>query len=212
MNISKEVAKSLLEIKAVTLSPDEPYTWASGLKSPIYCDNRLTISYPEVRKAITEGLVELIKKYYPEVDAIVGTATAGIPQACWISDQLHLPMAYVRSSSKSHGKTNQIEGYLKPNSKVVVIEDLISTGGSSIKACEALVEEGMEVLSVMAIFTYEMSKAEENFSNANIKLHTLSNYTTLTKEALSLNYIDENQLKSLVEWRKDPQAYSSKFE
>lgn len=121
-------------------------------------------------------------------------------------------MSYVRSSSKSHGKTNQIEGYLKPNSKVVVIEDLISTGGSSIKACEALVEEGMEVLSVMAIFTYEMSKAEENFSNANIKLHTLSNYTTLTKEALSLNYIDENQLESLVEWRKDPQAYSSKFE
>lgn len=212
MNINQEVAKSLLEIKAVTLSPDEPYTWASGLRSPIYCDNRLTISYPEVRTLITEGLVELIKAEYPEVEAIVGTATAGIPQACWVADKMNLPMAYVRPSSKSHGKTNQIEGELKANTKVVVIEDLISTGGSSIKACEALEAEGIEVLAIVAIFTYEMQKALDNFKAANINLHTLSNYSTLVTEALSLNYISEAQQASLIEWRQDPQAFSDKFQ
>lgn len=212
METAKLVAQSLLEIKAVTMSPEEPYTWASGLRSPIYCDNRLTISYPEVRKNITLSLVELIKQKFPEVEAIVGTATAGIPQACWIADEMNLPMAYVRASSKEHGKTNQVEGVIKPGSKVVVIEDLISTGGSSILACDVLKENGLEVLGVAAIFTYEMSKAEVNFNNANISYATLSGFSTLVQEAIKLNYISEHSLDSILLWSKDPQAYSDQIE
>lgn len=209
MNTEKEIAALLLNIKAVTLSPSEPYTWASGLKSPIYCDNRLTISYPEARKKITKELVTLIKSEYPEVEAIVGTATAGIPQACWVADDMDLPMAYVRASSKDHGKNNQIEGHLKEGSKVVVIEDLISTGGSSIQACEALQASGIEVLSVVSIFSYEMKKSTENFSDANIPFKSLSTFSVLVKEAETLQYIDQKELDSLQLWSKNPQAYSN---
>lgn len=211
METSKVIAKHLLDIKAVTLSPQEPYTWASGLRSPIYCDNRLTISYPEVRQTITEGLVNLIKEKYPEVDAIVGTATAGIPQACWIADSMNLPMAYVRASNKDHGKNNQIEGYLKEGSKVVVIEDLISTGGSSILACDALADQNIEVLGVVAIFSYEMNKAINNFKEAKIPFDTLSSFSVLINEAVSLQYISEEDLESIKLWSNDPQAYSDSF-
>lgn len=208
---SKEIAKLLLDIKAVTLSPEAPYTWASGIKSPIYCDNRLTISYPKVRKTITEELVKLIQDEYPEVEAIIGTATAGIPQACWVSDMMELPMAYVRSTSKAHGKNNQIEGDLKAGAKVVVIEDLISTGGSSIQACEALIEANIEVLSVVSIFSYEMLKASENFKNANINFKSLVTLSTLKEEAVKLNYINSESLDSIALWAKDPEEYTKQY-
>lgn len=212
MNISQQIARDLLSIKAVSLSPQEPYTWASGLRSPIYCDNRLTISYPEIRTHITEAFVTYIKKSYPEVDAIVGTATAGIPQACWVSDKLNLPMAYVRASSKEHGKNNQVEGALKPGSKVVVIEDLISTGKSSILAANVLKEAGHEVLSVLAIFSYEMTKANQNFEHENLKYHSLSGFSIMLKEALSLKSITDEDYELLKNWSHDPQAFSDKFE
>ena len=208
---SKEIAKLLLDIKAVTLSPKAPYTWASGIKSPIYCDNRLTISYPKVRKIISEELVKLIKNEYPEVEAIVGTATAGIPQAAWVSDMMELPMAYVRSSSKAHGKNNQIEGQLKAGTKVVVIEDLISTGGSSIQACEALIEAGIEVLSVVSIFSYEMLKASENFKKANINFKSLVTLSILKEEAVKLNYINDDSLDSIALWAQDPEEYTKQY-
>ncbi len=168
--LSKDIAKALLDIKAVTLSPLEPYTWASGLKSPIYCDNRITMSYPKIRRMIAQGFVDLIKEQFADVDYIVGTATAGIPQACFVAELLELPMAYVRPEPKGHGRSKQIEGYIPQGAKVVVIEDLISTGGSSIKAIKALEEEGIEVLGLLAIFTYELEKANVNIQDADINL------------------------------------------
>lgn len=207
METSKVIAQKLLEIKAVSLSPNKPYTWASGIKSPIYCDNRLTNSYVDVRNLITEAFVDLIKTKFNDIDAIVGTATAGIPQAAYISEALALPMAYVRNKAKGHGKQSQIEGYLKPKSKVIVIEDLISTGGSSIQAVKALEDNDIEVAAVISIFTYEMPQAIKNFDTANIKFHSLSNYTTLIKEALKLEYINEVDLDSLYKWQKDPESY-----
>lgn len=208
----KIIANHLLDAEAVTLSPLVPYTWVSGLKAPIYCDNRITISFVDIRKDITNSFVEEIKARFPEVDAIVGTATAGIPQACWIADKMDLPTAYVRSKSKGHGKTNQIEGRLKPGSKVVVIEDLISTGGSSIVACEALIEAGFEVLAVYSVFTYEMSIAKENFEKANIKNLSLTSYSVLIEEAKKRNFIDDKGLEMLKSWQEDPKKYSELFE
>lgn len=206
--IAHEVASNLLEIKAVTLSPKDPYTWASGIKSPIYCDNRVTMSYPQIRKAIAIGLKNIIEEKYPEVEYIVGTATAGIPQACWIADLMELPMIYVRPEAKQHGRGKQIEGYIPEGTKVVVIEDLISTGGSSIKAIEALKDNKIECLGVVAIFTYELQQATENFANASVTFDTLSNYSTLLEVAQSLNYISEDDLESLNLWKKDPTAYT----
>ena len=156
MNTETRIAKHLLEVKAVTLSVNEPYTWASGLKSPIYCDNRVTLSYPSVRKDIALALVELIRKHYLNVEVIAGTATAGIPQACWVADIMNLPMVYIRSKAKDHGKGNQIEGVIHQNQKMVIIEDLISTGGSVLDACDAAKNEGADVLGVAAIFTYPL--------------------------------------------------------
>lgn len=205
--LNKQVASALLEIKAVTLSPNAPYTWASGLKSPIYCDNRITMSYPHIRRLISNGFVDYIKATYPEVDYIVGTATAGIPQACFVAELMNLPMAYVRPEAKAHGRSQQIEGYIPTGSKVVVIEDLISTGGSSIKAVAALEKEGIEVLSVLAIFTYELEKATTNFNDANIKLHTLSDYSTLIEVAQASNQISETDVELLKSWRANPQAF-----
>lgn len=210
--LARQIAQALLDVKAVTLSPDQPYTWASGLKSPIYCDNRITISYPTVRQLITNAFVDYIKEHYPTVDAIVGTATAGIPQACWIADKMALPTAYVRAKAKDHGKTNQIEGRLQPGSKVIVIEDLISTGKSSIQACEALMENDIEVLAVLAVFTYEMEKAATAFANANIKYHALSNFTSLIDLAHTQNYVNEAQYQLLKVWKNDPIAYDQKFQ
>jgi orotate phosphoribosyltransferase len=204
---SKRIAKHLLDIQAVTLSPNNPYTWASGIKSPIYCDNRITMSYPLIRNDIAKSLVELIRKEYPEVEVIAGTATAGIPQACWVADLMELPMVYIRSKAKDHGKENQIEGRITQGQKMVIIEDLISTGGSVLDACEAARREGAVVLGVAAIFTYELPKGLLNFQEKNIKLHTLTNYSVLVEEALLSAFILESDLETLKEWKKNPSEW-----
>lgn len=207
MNTETRIAKHLLEVKAVTLSVNEPYTWASGLKSPIYCDNRVTLSYPSVRKDIALALVELIRKHYPNVEVIAGTATAGIPQACWVADIMNLPMVYIRSKAKDHGKGNQIEGVIHQNQKMVIIEDLISTGGSVLDACDAAKNEGADVLGVAAIFTYQLSKGISNFEDKQIELHTLSNYSTLIQVAQTIGYINPDEIESLNKWRKNPSEW-----
>lgn len=199
--MTQNIAQSLLEIKAVTLSPDDPYTWSSGIKSPIYCDNRVTLAYPEIRENIYQGLIELIKEHAQEAEIISGTATAGIPHAAFVADQLKLPMSYVRSKSKGHGKGNQIEGALSKGKKVVVIEDLISTGGSSINAVEALIEDGAEVLGVFAIFTYGIDKAEEAFKAIDVPFYTLSNYDELISVAEKEGYIENKDIKTLKAWK-----------
>lgn len=199
--MSKLIAKALLDIEAVSLSPNEMYTWSSGIQSPIYCDNRVTLGYTEVRTAIRDGLIELIQQHFAEVEIVSGTATAGIPHAAYISDKMNLPMNYVRSKSKSHGKQNQIEGARSEGKKVVVIEDLISTGGSSITAVEALQEAGAEVLGVVAIFTYGLNKADETFKAAGVPFYTLSNYDELIEVAREEGKISEDDIQTLVEWR-----------
>lgn len=199
--MSKLIAKALLDIEAVSLSPNEMYTWSSGIQSPIYCDNRVTLGYPEVRTAIRDGLIELIEQHFADVEIVSGTATAGIPHAAYISDKMNLPMNYVRSKSKSHGKQNQIEGVRSEGKKVVVIEDLISTGGSSITAVEALQEAGAEVLGVVAIFTYGLNKACETFKAAGVPFYTLSNYDELIEVAREEDQISEDDIQTLVEWR-----------
>ena len=198
------IAEQLLEIKAVFLQPNEPFTWSSGLKSPIYCDNRLSMSYPKVRKNIAEGLKSLITEHYPEAELIAGTATAGIPHAAWVSDLMELPMCYVRSKAKGHGKGNQIEGNAAPGQKVVVVEDLISTGGSVITAADALREAGCEVLGVVSIFTYELESGREKLANANIKNYSLSNYSSLIEVAREKGYIAESDIEKLKKWRSNP--------
>ena len=202
--IEKNIAKDLLAIEAVFLSPNEPFTWASGLKSPIYCDNRITMSYPKVRKAIAQGLAEKIKQVFPDVEVIAGTATAGIPHAAWVAEILDLPMVYIRSKAKDHGKGNQIEGRIFECQKMVVIEDLISTGQSVLEATEAAKREGANVLGVAAIFTYELPAGEENFAKAELPLFTLTNYSVLIETALAEKYIDEAELALLKEWKKNP--------
>ncbi|MBT2829845.1 orotate phosphoribosyltransferase [Staphylococcus coagulans] len=199
--MSKLIAKSLLDIEAVSLSPNEMFTWSSGIKSPIYCDNRVTLGYPEVREAIRDGLIQLIEKHFPDVEVVSGTATAGIPHAAYISDKMSLPMNYVRSKSKSHGKQNQIEGALSNNKKVVVVEDLISTGGSSITAVNALREAGADVLGVVAIFTYGLSKADEMFKDAKVPFYTLSHYDELIEVAQAEGKISESDIETLINWR-----------
>lgn len=203
--IAEQIAKDLLSIKAVTLSPNEPFTWASGLKSPIYCDNRVTMSYPKVRREIAQGLADKIKTTFPEVEVIAGTATAGIPHAAWVAEILDLPMVYIRSKAKDHGRGNQIEGRITDKQKMVVIEDLISTGGSVLEAVAAAKREGADVLGVAAIFTYELSKGKTNFENAELPLITLTNYSTLIESALTEKYIDQNQLELLKKWRQNPE-------
>jgi len=198
------IAEQLLDIKAVFLQPNNPFTWSSGMKSPIYCDNRLTLSYPSVRKNIAKGLVELLQKHYPEVELIAGTATAGIPHAAWVSDEMNLPMCYIRSKAKGHGKGNQIEGLAKPGQKVVVVEDLISTGGSVITAVQALREAGCEVLGVVSIFTYELEKGIVQLEAEGIVNHSLSNYSALVKVAKEKSYITDEDVKKLTKWRENP--------
>ena len=208
MMIEKDIAKSLLDVKAVFLKPNEPFTWASGIKSPIYCDNRLVLSYPDKRDQVKFGLVELIKKKYPEVEVIMGTATAGIPMASLIADVMALPMGYVRSSNKSHGKENKIEGRILPSQKVVVVEDLISTGGSCITAVESLREAGAEVLGVVAIFSYLLPAASKAFGDINCDFATLSNYDALLEAAVENNYVQASDLEKLNAWKKDPKDES----
>ena len=207
MTIAKEVAKSLLDIKAVSLSPQDPFTWASGIRSPIYCDNRVTMSYPAVRKQIAQGLADLIKDKYPDAEVIAGTATAGIPHAAWIADILDLPMVYIRSKAKDHGTGRKIEGKITEGQKMVVVEDLISTGGSVIEASKAAELEGANVLGSVAIFTYELSKGTKNFADAGLAIDTLSNYSTLLEVAHETSYITEAEMDLLKDWSKDPENW-----
>ncbi|MBC7450656.1 MAG: orotate phosphoribosyltransferase [Cytophagales bacterium] len=207
MNYTKEVALSLLKIEAVRLRPDEPFKWASGWNSPIYCDNRLTLSFPESRNLIRDGLVDLIQKHFPGCECVAGVATAGIPQGAIIADKMHLPMIYVRPKPKDHGMQNLIEGKIVKGQKIVVVEDLISTGGSSLKAVEALQDGGFEVLGMIGIFTYGFPVAEENFKKAGITLYTLCNYNELIKEAQANGYVQQDQLATLGEWRESPETW-----
>lgn len=205
-NLENQVASLLLDIKAVFLKPNDPFTWASGIKSPIYCDNRLTLSYPSVRKVIEQGLAETIKKYYPTCEVVMGTSTAGIAHAAYVSDILDLPMGYVRSGAKDHGRKNQIEGVVPTGKNVVVIEDLISTAGSAIEVCNILKENGANVLGIASIFTYQLRSGLDNLNNANIINHSLSNFTALIKQAEKENYIESKDLTKLEAFQKDPNS------
>jgi len=198
------IEKNLLKIKAVFLRPDEPFTWASGIKSPIYCDNRLILSYPMVRQIVELEIAKKIKKEFPGVEILMGTATAGIAHAALAANNLDLPMGYVRSSAKSHGRENKIEGFYKEGQKVVVVEDLISTGGSSIECVNALREAKLDVLGVVSIFTYNLEEGFKNFENANCKYVSIANYDDLIKEAVELDYIKEQDLAKLKAWKVDP--------
>lgn len=198
MNITKElIAKDLLSIQAVFLKPDDPFTWASGIKSPIYCDNRLTLSAPSVRKNVEDGLAEIVKEYYPDAEMLMGTSTAGIAHAAITATILDMPMGYVRSGHKDHGRQNQIEGRLEKGTKVVVIEDLISTGGSVIEVVDVLREAGAEVLGIASIFTYGLQKGIDRLAAANVKNVSLSNADVLVKVAADEGYIKENDIKKL---------------
>lgn len=200
----EQVAKHLLEIGAVALQVQDPFTWSSGLKSPIYCDNRLTMSYPHVRKDIAQGLEGIIKKHFPDVELIAGTATGGIAPAAWVSDKLNLPMCYVRGKAKGHGKGKQVEGALKPGQKVVVIEDLISTGGSSIVSVDALREAGCIVLGIAAIFTYELAVSKLALEEAGVEAHAITTFSSLTQVASNTGAISKSDLVRLDQWRQNP--------
>ena len=209
-NFEQILAQKLLKIKAVKLQPANPFIWASGWKSPIYCDNRKTLSYPETRNFIKLELSRIILENYENVSAIAGVATGAIAQGAMVAEELNLPFVYVRSTPKDHGLENLIEGDLKPGSKVIVIEDLISTGGSSLKAVEAIRNAGCHVAGMVAIFTYGFPIAEEKFKEAKVNLITLCNYDIILDEALKIDYIDESEIKTLQGWRKNPSAWSPK--
>ena len=198
------IAKDLLKIKAVFLSPDEPFTWASGIKSPIYCDNRLTLTAPEVRNDVEKSLAEVVKTYYPEAEVLMGTSTAGIAHAAITAHLLDMPMGYVRSGAKDHGRQNQIEGKLNKGDKVVVIEDLISTGGSVIEVVDALRAAGAEVLGIASIFTYGMKKGLDRMAEANVKNISLTDFDTIVEVAAKENYIKEEDKERLIKFRNNP--------
>jgi orotate phosphoribosyltransferase len=202
--LEKLTADKLLSIRAIKLQPSNPFTWASGWKSPIYCDNRKLISYPRIRTFIKIELCRLIMENFPEADAIAGVATGAIAPGALVADALNLPFVYIRSTPKDHGLENLIEGELKPGSKVVVVEDLISTGTSSLKAVDAIRRDRSEVIGMVANFTYEFPVATENFEKAGVKLMTLTNYDAVLHEALRTDYIAESDLETLREWRKAP--------
>lgn len=202
----KEIANVLLNVGAVQLSPEDLFTWASGIQSPIYCDNRLTMSDPKGRKQIAEGLADLIKKHFPETTLIAGTATAGIPHAAWVADRLDLPMIYIRSKAKGHGRSRQIEGKVSSMDKAVIIEDLISTGGSSLNAVEALRAEGVEVLGVVSIFTYELETANKAFADAGLPYYSLTDFGALVEMAKENGSIGENSIADLLEWHNKLKA------
>ena len=200
----KLIAKDLLSIKAVFFRPDEPFTWASGIKSPVYCDNRLTLTAPKVRGDVENGLAELIKEYYPEAEVLMGTSTAGIAHAAITAHLLDMPMGYVRSGAKDHGRQNQIEGKLEAGQKVVVVEDLISTGGSVIEVVEVLREAGAEVLGVVSIFTYGMKKGLERLAAANVKNVSLTNFDAIAEVAAEEGYIKTEDIDRLIKFRNNP--------
>ena len=203
-NLEREIAKSLLSIEAIFLRPEEPFTWASGIKSPIYCDNRLTLTAPEVRTKVENGLAELVKKYYQDAEVLMGTSTAGIAHAAITADKLNLPMGYVRASSKDHGRQNQIEGKLEKGQKVVVIEDLISTGGSVIDVVNVLREAGAEVLGIASLFTYNMEKSKQRLAEANLKNVSLSNFDVMVEVAAEEGYIKDADIQRLLDFRNNP--------
>jgi orotate phosphoribosyltransferase len=202
-----KVAEFLLQIKAVKLQPNNPFVWASGWNSPIYCDNRITLSFPSIRTFIRQAYTEAVLDYFGKPDVIAGVATGGIAQGALVAQELGLPFIYIRSSAKEHGMGNQIEGHYEKGQKVVVIEDLISTGGSSIKAIEALKAAGMDVKGLIAIFTYGFKVAEENFAQANCPYVTLTNYDFMLEEALKKDYITQKDVSSLREWKNQPEIW-----
>lgn len=208
METSKKIALTLLQIKAIKLSPANPFTWASGWHSPIYCDNRKTLSYPEARKEIAQAFAAIIRKKYPQAEVIAGVATGAIAVGVLTAEELGKPFIYVRSAPKEHGMANQVEGEYQPGAKVVVIEDLISTGGSSLKAVEALRAAGCDVLGMVAIFTYGFPAAEANFEKAGVELETLSNYNTLIDLAQEQGYVKPEEIETLREWRQSPDTWN----
>lgn len=206
--MATQMAAFLLQVKAIKLNNENPFTWASGRKSPIYCDNRVTLSYPEIRTFIRQSFVDIINKTWSGIDVIAGVATGGIAQGALVAQELGLPFVYVRSEAKSHGLTNQIEGEIHEGQSVVVIEDLVSTGKSSLIAVNALREKGCNVKGMAAIFTYGLAVAEKNFADAQVELHTLTNYGTLIDVACQEDYIRATDQESLAAWRKNPEAWS----
>ncbi len=205
--IAKEIANILLDVRAITLSPSKPYRFVSGIFSPIYCDNRLLMSYPEKRKKIIDYFVEVIRERNLDFDVVAGIASSGIPHAAWIAERLGKPMIYIRKKTKEHGKENLIEGKLEKGQKVVIVEDLISTGSSSVNGVEAVRDQGGIVENCLAIFTYEMEKAKENFRNAKCELIPLSDFTTLIEIAEEKDYIKPEERLKTLEWNKDPQNW-----
>ncbi|MBR6351661.1 MAG: orotate phosphoribosyltransferase [Firmicutes bacterium] len=204
MDLSRQIAKDLLSIKAVFFRPEEPFTWASGIKSPVYCDNRLTLTAPEVRNDVENGLMQIVRENYPDAEVLMGTSTAGIAHAAIVGHMMGLPMGYVRSGAKDHGRQNQIEGRLEPGQKVVVIEDLISTGGSVIEVVEVLREAGAEVLGVASIFTYGMKKGLDRLAAAEVKNVSLCNFDVIAEVAAEEGYIPEEAIARLIQFRNNP--------
>ncbi|KRM79805.1 orotate phosphoribosyltransferase [Lapidilactobacillus dextrinicus DSM 20335] len=207
-NMANLIASDLLQIKAVSFSPNSPYTWASGIKSPIYTDNRLTIAYPRIREQIATGLANIIATTFPQVSVIGGVATAGIPHATLVSQNLNLPLIYVRSQAKDHGKGRQIEGQLQAGDQVILIDDLISTGGSVLKAVAAVRAQNIDVLGVAAIFSYQLPDAVENFRSANVPLVTLTDYDHLIQQATQQHYLATSDVTAVQQWRQDPWHWS----
>lgn len=206
-NVEHQLAEKLMAVKAIKLQPNEPFTWASGWKSPFYCDNRKTLSYPELRTFIKKELSKIAKEQFPDAEVIAGVATGAIAQGALVADELNLPFVYVRSSPKDHGLENLVEGDVKPGSKVLVIEDLISTGGSSLKAVNALRNMGCEVIGMIASYTYGFDIAKEAFEKANVKLVTLTNYEAVLESALNIGYISKDVISTLHDWRKNPSEW-----
>ena len=211
MEISKNCARQLLSIKAIKLSPNAPFTWASGLKSPIYCDNRKSLSYPAIRQFIRDGLVLMIKENYPDVQVIAGVATGAIAQGALVAEALNLPFVYVRSEEKKHGLTNKVEGVINAGDKVVVVEDLVSTSQSSLNAAHTLKDMGCNILGMVAIFTYNLPIAAQRFEESGITLRTLTNYDVLLPEAAKEGYIKEEEIQILNQWSKNPEQWAERF-
>ena len=204
---ARALAADLLDIEAVLLRPEAPFTWSSGLQSPIYCDNRLTMAHPRIRRAIRDGFAACIEAHGLSFDVIAGTATAGIPHAAWLAERLGAPMAYIRSSAKGHGRENQIEGRIAAGQQVLVIEDLVSTGGSALDAVAAVRAAGAEVPAVLAIFSYGLDAAAEAFAEAHVPLHTLTDFPTLLQVAVARGALSEDELSTLQNWRRDPEGW-----
>ncbi|MFT4902652.1 MAG: orotate phosphoribosyltransferase [Thalassomonas sp.] len=207
IDIAKQVAKSLLQINAIILQPNNPFKWAAGWNSPIYCDNRKTLSYPEIRNHIRQGLAAIVKNHYKGANVIAGVATAGIPHGALVAEELGLPFIYVRSKAKEHGKQNQIEGYFEEGQSVILVEDLISSGKSSLEAAAVLKEAGMNVKGMVSIFTYGFDAAVENFKNADCEYVSLCDYNTLLPQAIESQYIEKSDLSILKEWRENPSIW-----